>query len=358
MKKAALLLLLMSFSTGCAKGRTFPTDRSVKGTYSGKPWRSLTGYDLETSLVAFSSDGRYLAAAGQNNIIVTIKEKGHTSKLQGSDYSVRIWSTPTWKLSRTLQFKDLISSLAFSPDGKLLGVSAGTNVTIYRTADGKITRTLGSQREFSPIAFSPRGNVLAVGSKLIDTQTWKPLYNLPITDSVYSVAFALDGDTLVTGSLKGVVQAWDVGTGRQKKIVQRAVNSVEVKFSPDGKTLCTSCWNDEAAQLWDTSTWLPVRTLKGGKTESMGLLGKAVLGIDSVAFSPDSRKLVTASGSGMRLWDIATGQVLHTFHSQSGSLSAHDVGFSPDGNLIASASRIANIDLWKVPVKSGQQDLK
>ena len=356
MIKVALLLLTLPLVSGYAKGANTAPVKPVKSFYNGKPWRSLTDYDLETSKVTFSLDGKFLAAAGQNNMMVTMKENGRTLKLQGSDYTVRIWNASTWLPIRALRQHESIGDIAFTRDSKSLAIITGTNVTVYRTSDWKVVRTVRSQKEFSPLSFSPQGTILAVGATLLDTTTWKVLYHLPTTGDVYAISFSPDNQTLATGSWQGAVQLWNWRTGKAIRVIQPPTDSAAsataytlVVFSPDGKLLATSCWQSEAVKLWDARTGQQMRVLVGGKTLNAGSLGNAVLGVDAVAFSPDGKKFVTASGAAMRLWDISTGQVLHTFHGESGSLSAHDVAFAPDGKIVVTASRNATVDVWQVP---------
>jgi WD40 repeat protein len=67
--------------------------------------------------------------------------------------------------------------------------------------------------------------------------------------------------------------------------------------------------------------------------------------VESVAFSPDGSKLVSASADRtIRLWDTVSGQELRTHHGHSGQV--RDVAFSPDGNRLASASTDRTIRLW------------
>ena len=65
----------------------------------------------------------------------------------------------------------------------------------------------------------------------------------------------------------------------------------------------------------------------------------------AVAFSPDGRLLATASRDGTaRLWDPATGDCLHTLTGHTDWVN--DVAFSPDGHLLATASRDGTARLW------------
>ena len=55
-----------------------------------------------------------------------------------------------------------------------------------------------------------------------------------------------------------------------------------------------------------------------------------------MAFSPDGRQLASVSQGGtVRLWDLATGDCLHTLTGHRGGVGA--VVFSPDGRQLASA---------------------
>jgi WD40 repeat protein len=65
--------------------------------------------------------------------------------------------------------------------------------------------------------------------------------------------------------------------------------------------------------------------------------------VTSVAFAPDGRTVATATPDTMKLWDVATGEVLRTFRPSSG---AGRVAFSPDGRTIVLASH--HTQLWDV----------
>ena len=188
------------------------------------------------------------------------------------------------------------------------------------------------------------------------SKTWKVLHRLPTAGDIYSVSFAPDNQTLATGSWKGAVQLWNWKSGKQIRVVQAALNSAAsatsytlVLFSPNSKLLSTSCWQDAAVKLWDASTGRQVRAIAGGVTIPMQSGGNLVYGINTQAWSPDSKKLVTDSGLAMVLWDITTGQILHKFYEGDAKFSAHDVAFSPDGKWVATASRNNTVDVWNVP---------
>ena len=65
----------------------------------------------------------------------------------------------------------------------------------------------------------------------------------------------------------------------------------------------------------------------------------------SLAFSPDGRTLASAGeGGGLKLWNVATGQVALTLKGHTGSVCG--IAFSRDGNLLASCGGDATVRLW------------
>ncbi len=106
-------------------------------------------------------------------------------------------------------------------------------------------------------------------------------------------------------------------------------------FSPDGKRIVTAS-EDKTARLWDAETGKPIgEPLKGHLNI-----------VSSAAFSPDGKRVVTAShDETARLWDAETGKPIGE------PLKGHEfplgsAAFSPDGKRIATASYDKAARLW------------
>ena len=108
-----------------------------------------------------------------------------------------------------------------------------------------------------------------------------------------------------------------------------------VAFSPDGKRLASAS-EDHTVILWDVDRRQPLATLAGHKGE-----------VNGVAFSPDGKRLASAGGDHtVILWDVDSRRPLATLAGHQDEVFG--VAFSPDGKRLASASGDRTVILWDV----------
>ncbi len=110
-----------------------------------------------------------------------------------------------------------------------------------------------------------------------------------------------------------------------------------VSFSPDGKRIVTAS-DDNTARVWDLSGQ-QIAELKGHTGY-----------VYSASFSPDGKRIVTASDDNTaRVWDLS-GQQIAELKGHTGYV--YSASFSPDGKRIVTASDDNTARVWDL---SGQQ---
>jgi WD40 repeat protein len=120
------------------------------------------------------------------------------------------------------------------------------------------------------------------------------------------VAFTSDGKRAVTGGL--AVKLWNVADGKLVRMLSREEHwgsfpNREIAVSPDGR-LALSGGEDAKVRLWDLATGQLMRTF----------MGKGVpTPVHAVAFSPDGKwALSGGEGQVLKLWNVSSGREIRT----------------------------------------------
>jgi len=281
--------------------------------------------------VAFSPDGQVLAGGGTG---------------------VHLWDAECGELFKRLPEMDMQDvRIAFSPNGKFLAAFGDDNVIhLYATKDWMHLGTIPAPTHpITAMVFSPDSKTLAVPVldktvRLYDTSTrTERLRLVGNKEHIVTVAFTPDGKTLITGGKP--IKFWNPATGNEQptriESLTDSDSAVRLAVSPDGKKLAAALANHSVV-LFDLETITEEFRLKGHKDEIFGM-----------TFSPDGKTLATASwDSTMKLWHVASGEPLLTFKSKFGV--SWSVAFSPDNSMVAFGSGRADggeITLLRVPIQ-------
>jgi WD40 repeat protein len=297
----------------------------------------LKGHERWIHQVAFSPDGKTLASVDF--------DQGLT----------KLWDVPTRRFLVDLRNpgENWGGGAAFSPNGKLLATSTyhGT-VTLWDTATLRPLRVLTNNFPVSSLAFSSDGKVLGVATGFMDTRP-KDLRGLAFWDvasrqklnrltdaesEAAAVAFSKDGRLVAVGYNTGWVRLWNWETGSRIAEFQKHVGQVPtVAFSVDGNLLASGGEDDEDVVVYNV-------TPPGFLTALEGHTG----GVKSVAFAPDGKTLAVAGNDGsIRLWNLATHQLALTLKKHTGIVLS--VAFTHDGTLLASCDGNGDLRLWPAP---------
>jgi WD40 repeat protein len=330
--------------------------------------------------VAFSPDGKQIVSIARDG------EPHLWETSTGKEVPSRKWEQPPgWPGSR-------------STDGKWVIDLDGGCCTLRDLTTGKVLHTLtGHKAQIAAVAFSADGSRLATVARdrtvcVWDMATDRLLYSLDHDGGDWDVCVALsaDGKTLAYGDLHGL-EVWHLGKERTPgpklgRMPQEEVTALA--FSPDGKMLAAlHDRNDPVLCLWDVKGKLqrqtPMPLFGTGHFERKRYLGHAPDGslyriearekesvvhslftdqvvcrlasddpdLRTLAFSADGKRLVTADGHTVRLWDTATGKELLAPEGWTQTHPPTSVTYSPDGRLLVTMRQTWNryvdgVALW------------
>jgi WD40 repeat protein len=306
---------------------------------SGQPLTEPLKHDQSVDSASFSSDGKRIVTAS-------------------GDHTARVWDTQSGQtLTESLQHGSGVTSAQFSPDGKrIITVSRDGTARVWDAENDQppLTNILKHGPFVTLALFSPDGKRIVTAAvdvqnfpvRVWDAQSGQPLTG-PMRHSGFVTAaeFSLDGKEILTASMDDTnvtERLWDAQSGQLlSEPFKHGQMMHSAHLSPDGKRIVVTAGyhTNGTARVLDARTGQPL-------TEPMHAGD-----VTSAEFSPDGKRIVTASRDGTaRVWDAQSGQPLtaplkHDF-------AVNSAQFSPDGKRIVTGSYDRTARVWDA--QSGQ----
>jgi WD40 repeat protein len=294
---------------------------------------TLLGRKVRLDRIAFSPDGRHLAALAEHGI-------------------VQVWDVAQRQVTHTRSasyYSSATASIFFSRVGDELAVQTAFTLSIY-DLEGRRPPYAPAQRECSAAALSPSGRHLCLVSRHAERITcyaladFEPVWTRTIVPpsghlalGFVSLAYSADGTTLAAGSTHyDAVLILDGRSGEVRRQLGHPVGPGvrTVALSPDGRLAA-----------WCAATHLHLWRLDPDRELAHHTLGKTHF--FSVAFHPSGEFFATANGDGkVDYWDARTGAHRQAFDWQVGQL--RDVIFDSTGDRAACCGKRGDIIVWDV----------
>jgi len=241
-------------------------------------------------------------------------------------------------------------AMAYSPDGKFLVTAAwDTKVNVYaldsNTGVGPVVRTFdGFKSLVNSLAFSKDGKMLGMGSKdfsfrVNNIETGDVVFQTQDhKDAITSVKFEPAGKYAYTSSLDGTLRMYDVA---------QPLNNLKPKFIDYGKPINDFLLSSGTKQLYVVaSSGSDIEVIDFAKTLIRSYKGHTA-GVTCLDIS--ANKKMMASGSldkTVIVWDVATGAIIKKFEGHTWKVNS--VNFSKDGKYVVSACNDGETRVWEI----------
>jgi WD40 repeat protein len=297
-----------------------------------------------------------------NGVAVGADVNDPTVVSASEDTTARVWSRGTRQEKMVLRHPAAVRAVACSPAGSRI------NLCVTGSADGfarvwDLSKDAGQQpvvtqeRHKGPIysvAFTPDGNYFATGGDRAEICIWRTntgelKYRFPAghLSAVTSLQF-LPGMQLLSTGKDNSILLWKLTEESAKldatRFDRRGGTVSSIGASPDGKHV-----------LFDKGTQIQVLSLPEGKTE--GVLQSAGNGnfTATALFSPDSNLILTASGSSaVQLWRAPT-DATRAYETRqymtAGPTTTTCGAFAQDGSFAVTGTNDGVVYVWPVPAK-------
>lgn len=344
---------------------------------SGRCLHTLCGHEARINAVVATDDGRLVSASGES------------AKWGPDDNKLRVWDLTTGECLLTLSgHEGPIHAVALTADGEAVSASEDRTVRVWDLESGSCVAVLqGHESAVLAAAVTDDGRVVSASRdhtlRVWDLAAAREAYEeslrqqvLPFTlvqwtddpmpvptaseegvrafnerveqqvrarrshdKTVVSVAVSGRGHA-ISGSSDKTVCVWDLESGRCMHRFSHDTSVLAVVPSPDGRFV--SAQANGTVEVYDLQRGQYLHASKGHYEP-----------VQALAVTPDARLVVSGGGDfygfgtsrafDVRVWDLGTGQCLHTLSGHEHEIKA--VAVTADGRAV-SASEDRTLRVW------------
>lgn len=227
-----------------------------------------------------------------------------------------------------------LSLAHFNDDLSLYCAPVTDGINICRTADNKVLSSLPISQNLSKARFSPDGKLICITAwesdgGTVDVWNWRTaelVYSVASKATMFASDFSPDGNLLAVGHLEGTVSIHDLRSQSLVNEFSVASAPFNVAFSPDGQRLAVSVETEYCAEIWDFQTPQLLRRLDH-PSDTYGL-----------AWSHDGRIVAVVEGNDIYLWDTLSTEPVPWRVLRGHNWVVSEILFHPNGRLLFSHS--------------------
>jgi outer membrane protein OmpA-like peptidoglycan-associated protein len=236
------------------------------------------------------------------------------------------------------------------PDGELLlDLPGGFESRVAITADSTLLATAerDGQVRLWDVTAAPDGSTFEASERAVLPA---PDASGPLAAGVATMAFHPAGDALVVQHNDSIARVWDVAA--QTQVAQLAVDGESfqvplIRISPDGSMVAASVQidGDQHVSVWDSGV------LTDAGVEPIAEF-EVLTRVRDLSWSPDGSLLAVASRLGTTIWDPVAGELVYTFDESFDATASEQplaVGFTPDGGHVLISRGTQVVELWRLP---------
>ncbi len=311
--------ILLSALSGCA-GVGFPSNQAGVTQPSGLI-HVLEGHSSWVSSVSWSPDGKLLASGS-------------------GDATIRIWDVAKESTVQTLRLeRGAVTSVAWSPDGKHLAsghAEPSGRLRVWDTTTWQVVQVMNPTGFVRVVAWSPNGSMLAVGQEFADP------------------------NKRADASQSGIT-VYDAATGKELARIPRPDDIGSLSWSPDSTQIAARFIDPTPAPnnpmsfgtghvlIWDVSKERSEASTNNSKTNYTVKEPVDLSGFSSVDWSPDGKFLALGVGNEqseqLAILDTATWNRKLTLTTRANGVN--HVRWSPDGMRLAIGGT-PSVEIWDV----------
>lgn len=268
----------------------------------------------------------------------------------------KLWDATTGKLKARIEIPRVaIKEVAWSVEGGSLALAVGGEVWIWDADGNRSQVVLRHEDVVSKIAWGPNGMLATVSGRMIriwNTDKGELAASLPLAGKATAISWNQDGSRLAIGTMDRGGSIWQADTGKVTDLAERVPVEM-IAWSPDGTKLATRFYG--AAWLWDPASGAKIGPPLAApeKVAFRTVLRPArpdIPAVPEMKWSPDSKQIAIALGGPVgAFWDVERNERFLLIGHQE---AISGLAWKGDSGQLATASADGMVRIWNAGSRS------